>query len=231
MKKIFLGIASTILFFSCNNGNNKSTIQNDKEVQKLKAIEQSRIDSLEQVRVDSLALIAWGDANFGMSLKETKKSKIFKNAFISGDKNDAYQSLILFSDETNIEGMSSIAAAFFKDKLFRVDLESNEKNANYYDTDIKETVLRLKGLIENKYGKPTVEHGFPGFFEMKPDKGITAYSWQIGDKYISIDVKEVYSGSEYKVECCIFHSKEAEPAREYNRKIKEEKESKKVNGF
>ena len=28
-------------------------------------------DSLQQARLDSLALIAWGDAKFGMSMKET----------------------------------------------------------------------------------------------------------------------------------------------------------------
>lgn len=35
-------------------------------------------DSLQQARLDSLALIAWGDAKFGMSMKETLSTNAFK---------------------------------------------------------------------------------------------------------------------------------------------------------
>lgn len=231
MKHLFLGLAVIIAFFSCNNVNNKSKIQLDTEAQRLRLKEQSRLDSLEKVRIDSLALFAWADAKFGMSLKEVIKTPVFKKASSYVDKNDPFQSLSLYFSDTNIEGISVIRASFFNDRLFRIDLESSKRTANYYDTEIKETVIHLKGLIETKYGSSTGGNGFPSFFEMKPDKGITAYSWQIGDKYIYIDVKEIYSGSEYKVECGIYHDKIAEPVREYNRKLREEKESKQVNGF
>lgn len=231
MKHLLFGLAAIITFYSCNNGNNRSRIQNDTEAQKIKAIEQSRIDSLELVRVDSLASIAWGDTNFGMSFNEARKTETFKKAFVSGNKADSYRKLCLFGDEFNIYGMSSTEANFFEDSLVSIKMESNEKNANYYDTDIKETVLRLKKQIEYKYGKPTENYGFPAFFEMKPDKGIRAYGWSIGCKYIYIDVKEVYSGSQYKIECAIFQDKETVKERELRIKAKEEIETKSGNGF
>jgi len=110
-------------------------------------------------------------------------------------------------------------------------MESSEKTANYYDTDIKETVYALKYLIEKKYGSPTEDIGFPSFLSMEPNKMIKAYSWKIGEKYIEINVREVYSGSKYKVECAIGNYKESEPVFYYNSNKSEMEDSKKVNGF
>lgn len=231
MRHLLFGLAAIIIFYSCNNGNNKIRLQREAEAQKIKAIEQTRIDSLERVRVDSLASIAWGDANFGMSFNEARKTETFKKAFVSGDKADSYRKLCLYGDEFNIYGMSSTEANFFEDSLVSIKMESIEKNANYYDTDIKETVLRLKKQIEYKYGVPIQNYGFPSFLEMKPDKGIRAFGWRIGCKYIYIDVKEVYSGSQYKIVCDIFQNKETEKERELRIKAKEEIETKSGNGF
>jgi len=155
-----------------------------------------------------------------------RKTETFKNAFVSGNNK-----LCLLGEKFNIYGMSSTEANFFEDRLVSIDMESYEKNANYYDTDIKETVLRIKKQIEYKYGEPTANYGFPSFFEMKPDKGIRAYGWRIGCKYIYIDVKEVYSGSQYKIECSIFQDKETEKERELRIKAREEIETKSGNGF
>lgn len=231
MKSTFLSIALISVLISCNNGQNKSVIQDNTEAQRLKALEQSRIDSLERVQIDSLALIAWGDANFGMTFKEVSKTKIFKDASNYSDKNNPFQHLSLYSSQTNIEGISKIDASFFNDILYRIDLETYEKNANYYDTDIKETVILLKTLIESKYGTPTYANGFPSFLEMRPNKGITAYHWKIGEKHIFITVKEVYSGSQYMMSCSIYNDKVYEPVEEYYRKEKEKEEATKVNGF
>ena len=74
MKHLLFGLAVIIVFYSCNNSNNKIKLQRDAEALKIKAIEQSRIDSLKLVRVDSLASIAWGDANFGMSFNEENRN-------------------------------------------------------------------------------------------------------------------------------------------------------------
>ena len=43
-------------------------------------------DSLERVRLDSLALIAWGDAKFGMSQKEVLATRTFKGSRLSDDR-------------------------------------------------------------------------------------------------------------------------------------------------
>jgi len=228
MKHLLFALATIIIFYSCNNGNNKIRLKSDKEAQKIKAMEQSRIDSLERVRVDSLALIAWGDAKFGMSFNEARKTETFKKAFVSGNKNDSNRELCLFG---SIDGIFEIKANFYEDSLVSINMASYTYDANYYDTDIKETVLRLEKQIEYKYGEPTYNYGFPSFFEMKPDKGIRAYGWRIGCKIIYIDVKEVDSGSQYKIECGIFQDKETVKERELRIKAREEIETKRGNGF
>ena len=217
---------SSIMLISCDNG---SHISNDKP--KLKNI--AKMDSLQNMRVDSLSKIAWGDVKFGMSLKEVLKTKTLNTANIDKNiknKNNAFQTLRIDS-KTNIDGISSITAHIFKNRLYSIILFSPIVSAIYYDTNIKETVNHLKELVENKYGTPTDDLGFPDLLKNKPSKLITAYDWWIGDKYISIGVQEVKTGSEYWVICFISNVKETKPVDEYNKKIKNEEESKNANGF
>lgn len=86
MKKIFFGIASIILIFSCNIGNNKSRNQNDTKSQKIKIIEQSKIE-----------------LNINEKKPETKngnyESKMIKeHAFSIQDKKDTFKLLYNFEN-------------------------------------------------------------------------------------------------------------------------------------
>ncbi len=235
MKKTIILILPFIVLISCNNIEKQKRIEREKtindSIQQAEKLQKDKELAEEKVRIDSLSQIAWGEAKFGMSVKDVKATKAFKNAFGFRDKNNPFQSLELTLADTNIDGIYSIKVSFFNDRLFRVDMESWTRNANYYDTEIKETVDELKNLIQEKYGEPTVNNGFPDFIELKPDRPITAYSWTVGEKRIYIDVKEIYSGSEYKVECIILHSKETEAVSSYNDKLEQETKSKKSNGF
>jgi hypothetical protein len=231
MKRLFLGIATIILFYSCNLANNKNKANTSTETPAYDSKLEMRRDSLSRLRTDSLSLIAWGDAKFGMSLKEVRKMPMFKEASISTDITKLFQTMNLYFRQTGIEGLRSISLSFFEDKLYRVDLESKEKSANYFETYIKDIAFLLKDLVVKKYGNPQEGEGFPSFLKMEPNIEITAFRWRIGNKDIFITVKEVYSGSNYKVECTIYNNKVYEPVMAYYKKIDAEKEAKKVNGF
>lgn len=232
MKQLFILSFIAISLFSCNNNESKNNKETQKIIESEKLLEDS-IKKSEQLRIDSLSKIAWGDAKFGMSLKEAKNTNSFKEGYNYREKGNPYQSLKLFSSETKIDGISSIEATFFNDKLYRIDMESREQTANYWNTDIKNTILRLKKMIEDKYGSPTKNNGIPNFLDMNPDVYRTVCEWVIGDKHIIIQVGEVYNGSKYKVLCAIFHDKESDASREYLSKQYEEKQKieKQNNGF
>jgi hypothetical protein len=235
MKKITLTIITCFALLSCNNVEKQKKIEREKaisdSIKHVEKIQEELKIANENKRIDSLSQIAWGDAKFGMSTKHAIKTDAFKEGSIYKEKGDPYQTIILYSGDTMIDGISNIQASFFNDRLYRIDMESSKKTANYWDTDIQNTTYRLKNLIEEKYGPPTQDNGFPEFHETRPDVYKNVYEWTIGEKQIIIKVGEVYSGSEYKVICVIYHSKESDAPREYRMKQLEEEEKKQSNGF
>lgn len=79
MKKIATVLILILLIISCNH-KNKGLInpQDSDSIIRVEKRNQEIQDSLNQIRTDSLSLIAWGDAKFGMSIKEVLATESFK---------------------------------------------------------------------------------------------------------------------------------------------------------
>ena len=84
-------------------------------------------DSLEKVRLDSLALIAWGDAKFGMSQKEVLATKTFKGSRLSGDRIYLpHNKRTMYEDAWNLKiGICWIWALFENNELTDIVIESS----------------------------------------------------------------------------------------------------------
>lgn len=230
MKRIVCLIVIMTLFISCTSKSSDQKNSNSKN-SKSEMLEKARLDSIEKARIDSVEQIAWGDIKFGDSKKKVMLTKTFKDAYKENDENGTLQSILKFFPENIIDGLSTIKASFFDDKLYRIDLESHKWDANYFNTRILNITNQFKKMISDKYGEPTNSIGFPRFIDMQSGNEIIAYMWKLGDKYIIINVGEVYSGSEYFVSCNIISEKRSMTVKEYISKQKEEEESKKNNGF
>ncbi len=84
MKKVILLLATILLTVGCNQ-KQKEQVASQESKPQLTAAEKRNMeiqDSLKKAKTDSLALIAWGDAKFGMSMKEALATEAFKG----GDK-------------------------------------------------------------------------------------------------------------------------------------------------
>lgn len=80
MKQALQLFIITLLIVSCTKKQSNQIEQYDSMIFTDAEIRNQEIqDSLQQARLDSLALIAWGDAKFGMSMKETLSTNAFKN--------------------------------------------------------------------------------------------------------------------------------------------------------
>ena len=72
MKKVLLLLLTILLTIGCNQKQKEQVVSQESNPQ-LTAVEirnQEIQDSLKEAEKDSLALIAWGDVKFGMSMKE-----------------------------------------------------------------------------------------------------------------------------------------------------------------
>lgn len=243
MKKlIYLLILLTTI--SCNFKEKK--LKKEQELQKkqielqeqalLDSITNARQDSIKAVRLDSLntqkGLVAWGGADFGMSVKQVSSLNSFKGYYDS--KNSLYpllDELILFSSNAGIKDINQISANFYNDRLYEINMESSYYTANYYDNRLYEIAKSLKSMLEDKYGSPTKDYGYPQFSDLKPKKSITAYFWEIGYKKVYISVDEKYDGYTYRVTCLIRNEKEYTPAKKYIIEINQKMEEKNKNQF
>ena len=78
MRKVLLILATTLLTISCNHEQKEQTESPQTKTLTATEIRNQEIqDSLKQVKTDSLALIAWGDAKFGMTMEEALKTNAF----------------------------------------------------------------------------------------------------------------------------------------------------------
>jgi len=230
--------------FSCNFKERKLKKEQELQKKQIELKEKAFIDSITNVRQDSIriveldslntkkGLVAWGGANFGMSVNQVSSLNSFKGYYDS--KNSLYpvlDGLILFSSKTGIKDINQIDAKFYNDRLYEIFMESSYYSANYYDNRLYEIATFLKSMLEEKYGSPTKDYGYPQFFSLKPDNSITAYFWEVGYKKVYISVEEKYDGYTYRVTCLIRNEKEYTPAQNYIKEINKKIEGQKNNQF
>lgn len=155
MKKILIFCATLLTIISCNQ---KPKVQiRDKEINipTTAEIRKKEIqDSIDQIRKDSLALIAWGDVKFGMSMKEVLATEAFRGGERDGN-------LISMNIDKAIE-LEKVLALNYLGRL-TAEFEENELcriyTVSYYveDSDINKLVSECDFLIRNftnKYGTP-----------------------------------------------------------------------------
>lgn len=155
MKKLLILFAILLTVTSCNQ---KSKVQSENSEMKVPTaadIRKKEIqDSIDQRRKDSLALIAWGDVKFGMSMKEVLATEAFRGGERDGN-------LISMNIDKAIELEKALALNYLG--RLTAKFEENELcriyTVSYYveDSDINKLVSECDFLIRNftnKYGTP-----------------------------------------------------------------------------
>lgn len=184
------------------------------------------------IKNDSLALIAWGDARFGMTKDECLNTYSFGN----GSNYDT-------SIEMDIEIKWDFAEAFGVDELYKIEalfrgkdnnelimvqIKSYNVYANKFDNLVR-TCNAFKEQFIDIYGNPYYENDIDFMDMNNGEEEVFAY-WTInslhnGTKYIWIFLGEVDDGSEYYYKLRIsnsdFPKSEYEPTED---EIKLEKE-------
>lgn len=152
MKKIATVLILILLIISCNH-KNKGLInpQDSDSIIRVEKRNQEIQDSLNQIRTDSLSLIAWGDAKFGMSIKEVLATESFKNGYkysskdfnsISMDFDKIWKLKEIFNLNLSV---GQLEAYFQEDELTKIEIESYKLTAD----KIKELVADCDIFILN----------------------------------------------------------------------------------
>ena len=204
MKKVSLLLLTMLLTIGCNQ---KTKEQEDVQESKPQLTiaekrNQEIQDSLNQIRTDSLSLIAWGDAKFGMSMKEVLATESFKNGYkysskdfnsISMDFDKLWKLKEIFNLNLSVDRLK---AYFQEDELTKIEIESNELTAD----KIKELVVDCDILIKNftdKYGSPSYQCSRVNILNFEAGTVFTYARFRIGSKSITIKLGERSSGYKY----------------------------------
>ena len=240
MKKILLLLTTILLTIGCNQKQKEQVVSQESNPQ-LTAAEirnQEIQDSLKKVRNDSLALIAWGDAKFGMSMKEVLATETFKG----GKKYD--DSIAMeFSREQNfkkafgLETPSGVWAEFKDKELYRIYIKSKYLTASRIDDLVKDCDIFIKKFTE-KYGAPSYKNSKIDISEFNPEENFVYAKFQIGDKMIAIELGELRSDVRFYYHIYIDNSKfpkkkhvMTEKEKREEQKQKEETEKIRNNSF
>lgn len=245
MKNILLFAFVMLLLSGCNINNQKQKNQERQDslarvekrkqdsIARIKKRKQEIEDSLRLIRIDSLALIAWGDAKFGMSKKEVLSTNAFKGSNVYNSSISMnYKNEMNFESDNNLKIGINIEAIFKMDELFRIEIKSTPTTASYID-DLEKDAKRISQKFTEKYGKP--EYSFDkeiNVFDFNEGEEFRYKSWYIGGKAIYIQFGEKYSGSKYYYSIVIVNSKfptkeDPEQAKKLQEQDKEKKEREK----
>lgn len=213
MKFYSITLLSILLLGSCiDNAKNKQL--KEKHLQDSIKIATARIDSLQKIRIDSLEDFAFGDAKFGMTIKQLKKTDAFKDGFFC----EFFVSPPIENQRFG-STLFNVSGKIFNDTLYRVEIDTYYRTANYIDAELETSVSILKSKFTEKYGEPNTSNPYPKIFDFKPGRSYLIYSWEIGDKKISISMDEKDSGSEYKASGIIYSEKYTQQFYRYNDRI------------
>lgn len=207
MKKILFFAFAVLLFSGCNINNQRQKNQEHQDsIARLEKRKQEIKDSLEQIQIDSLALIAWGDAKFGMSQKEVLSTNAFKGSSVYSEETISMK----FENKSIANNKMTICnfyAEFEMDELYRIDIKTCPETANYID-DLEIDAMRISHQFEKRYGKPTYSFSKEiSLSDFNEGDEFMYERWEIGDKSVCILFGEVYSGSEYYYRIAIVNSK------------------------
>jgi hypothetical protein len=151
-------------------------------------------DSLERVRLDSLALIAWGDAKFGMSQKEVLATRTFKGSRLSDDRIYLpHNKITMYKDAWNLKlGICWIWALFKNDELTNIVIESSP--CLYWDR-LHSHLIHDVDLLLSKFAEKNSLHFTPqsrkvSISDFKSDDSFLYERLSIESKSMSVYLKE-----------------------------------------
>ena len=126
-------------------------IREQERLDSIAKIEKEMQDSIEKMRVDSLACIAWGDAKFGMSIKEALNTNAFKGSDVSNVENGK---ILLLPDEKKNIGNTNIDVMYFNalfemDELCHIFIRSYPQSANRIN-DLENDDINIASKVEKK---------------------------------------------------------------------------------
>ena len=193
MKNVSLLLLTMLLTIGCNQKTKEhGDFQESKpQLTSAEIRSQETQDSLKKVKNDSLALIAWGDVKFGMSMKEVLATETFKG----GRKYD--DSITMeFEREQNLKrafGLNNLAvfwAEFKENELYRIYIKSYYLTADNIDDIVSECDLFIKYFTE-KYGTLTYKKSRVSISDFNDGEEFEYVKLQIEDKTITIALGEL----------------------------------------
>ena len=240
MKKVSLLLLTILLTIGCNQKPKEQVVSQESNPQ-LTAAEirnQEIQDSLKKVRNDSLALIAWGDVKFGMSMREALATEIFKG----GNKYDDSTTMEFerkrnFKKAFGLNNLASFWGEFKENELCRIYIQSNYLTANGINDLVSDCDIFIKKFTE-KYGAPSYKNSKIDISEFNPEENFVYAKFQIGDKTITIALGELDSEVKFYYHVYIDNSKfpkkkhvMTEKEKREEQKQKEETEKIRNNSF
>ena len=223
MRKVLLILATTLLTISCNHKQKEQTESPQTKTLTATEIRNQKIqDSLKQVKTDSLALIAWGDVKFGMTMKKVLTTENFKGGRkYSNSITMEYERERIFEKAFGLNELASIEAEFKENELTRINIESYDLTANYIDDLIKDCNIFIRNFTE-KYGNPSYQKDKVNTSEFNSGEEFEYAKYQIGDKTITILLGE--QSREVKFYYKIYIENDKFPQKKHVQTEKEKKE-------
>ncbi len=223
MRKVILLLPMMLITISCNHKQKEQTESPQTKTLTATEIRNQEIqDSLKQVKTDSLALIAWGDAKFGMTMKEVLATKSFKG----GDKYSnwivmGYERERIFTSSIGVNNIASIETEFKENELTRINIESYKITANRIDDLVRDCNIFIRNFTE-KYGNPSYQKDKVNISEFNSGEEFEYAKYQIGDKTITILLGE--QSREVKFYYKIYIENDKFPKKKHVQTEKEKKE-------
>ena len=223
MRKVMLILPMMLITISCNHKQKEQTESPQTKTLTATEIRNQKIqDSLKQVKTDSLALIAWGDAKFGMTMKEVLATKSFKG----GDKYSnwivmGYERERIFTSSIGVNNIASIETEFKENELTRINIESYKITANRIDDLVRDCNIFIRNFTE-KYGNPSYQKDKVNISEFNSGEEFEYAKYQIGDKTITILLGE--QSREVKFYYKIYIENDKFPKKKHVQTEKEKKE-------
>ena len=223
MRKVLLLLPMMLITISCNHKQKEQTESPQTKTLTATEIRNQEIqDSLKQVKTDSLALIAWGDAKFGMTMKEVLATKSFKG----GDKYSnwivmGYERERIFTSSIGVNNIASIETEFKENELTRINIESYKITANRIDDLIRDCNIFIRNFTK-KYGNPSYQKDKVNISEFNSGEEFEYAKYQIGDKTITILLGE--QSREVKFYYKIYIENDKFPKKKHVQTEKEKKE-------
>lgn len=237
MRKVLLILATTLLTISCNHKQKEQTESPQTKTLTATEIRNQEIqDSLKQVKTDSLALIAWGDAKFGMTMEEALKTNAFKDYSSNVSDTELGQKLSLSIEKLEIGNYNidvlQFNVFFRNNELCDILIKSYPQPADHID-DLVNDALVIANQFYKKYGEATKSFdGQLSAFHLSKREPFYLRRWKISSKEINITFWEK-SGYEYDYSISIDNWRYPlkKDLKRTKKEVKKQKERKKLEEY